>query len=273
MNKILFRCLAVLISGIALILLTTSTSGHQNYPSNDWKEWRAPWRAGTSQWVSGYAFNEGTHVNGDAYALDFSHPHGTPIHVMAGGTVSQVTGSPCDRTGYGLNVWVAHTGGYYSRYAHLSQNYFSAGASVVIGQFIGKSGNSGHVDPSPPPCPTSSTSGSHLHFVVTNQLNCNMASCAVNPQANGKTLSGYTNLATAEGRFMHPHRSDNAGVGDICGSSNQGTGWTCTESTSIVSTHYSTFVAAYNGQGGYNGPGVTWDACGGGNAGCWWVHD
>lgn len=273
MNKRLFSCLAILILGATFALLTRSASGHQNYPTNDWREWRVPWRAGTSQWVSGYAFNEGTHVNGDKYALDFSHPYGTPIDVMAGGTVSQVAGSACDRTGYGLNVWVAHSGGYYSRYAHLSQNYYSAGTNVVIGQFIAKSGNSGHVEPGPPPCPTMDTTGSHLHFVVTTQLNCLTESCAVNDQANGKTLSGYTNFATAEGKSTHPHRSDNAGVGDICGSSNQGAGWTCTESTSIVSTHYSTFVAAYNGQGGYNGPGVPWDACGGGNAGCWWVHD
>jgi hypothetical protein len=41
----------------------------------------------------------------------------------------------------------------------------------------------------------------------------------------------------------------------------------------LVGTHFSTFKSAFDGQGGYNGPGVTWDACGGGNAGCWWVHD
>jgi hypothetical protein len=256
----------------ALFMTADTASGHQNYPGNTWEEWRVPWRANTSQFVSGYGFNTGTHVGGDKYALDFSHPYGTPIHAMASGSIAQVAGGVCDRSGYGLNVWALHSGGYYSRYAHLSQNYFSSG-NVVIGQLIGKSGNSGNVDPLPPPCPTSSTVGSHLHFVVTTQLNCASESCAVNDQANGKTLSGYTNFDSSEGRSGHPHLSDNAGVGDICGGSNQGPGWSCTESSSIDGQHYSVFVSAYNGQGGYNGPGVPWDACGGGNAGCWWVHD
>lgn len=233
-----------------------------------------PWRAGTDQWRSGFGYGTGTHVGSENYALDFSHPHGTPIHAMTSGTIATIAGNVCDTTGYGLSIQVSHPGGFYSRYAHLSQNFFGVGTNIVQGQYIARSGISGNVVPLPPSCNVPG-SGAHLHFAVYNQLNCASLSCAVDPQASGKTLSGYTNFNTTEGTSGHAHRSDNAGVGDAClpapGTSNQ-----CTNASSISGSHYTAFVNAYNAAGGVNSVGQPWNPCSGAAAtttdACWWVH-
>lgn len=265
--------LAILTALLGGLLAIQRVQGHQQYGSNTATGWHVPWRAGTDQWRSGYGFATGTHVGSENYALDFSHGDGTPIHAITSGTIAQVNGSQCDTIGFGLNVQVSHAGGYYSRYSHLDQNFFGQGTNVVQGQYIARSGNSGNVDPAPISC--SDSSGAHLHFSVYSQLNCTSSSCAVNPQANGKTLSGYTNFNTSEGALGHPHRSDNAGVGDVCnpapGTSNQ-----CTNASSLSSTYYASFVTAYNAGGGATSVGQPWNPCSGaGNTttgACWWVH-
>ncbi len=61
--------------------------------------------------------------------------------------------------GYGLHVYVQHSNGYVTRYAHLSTTAFGLGTSnipVSGGQIIGTSGNTGW------------STGPHLHFEVRN---------------------------------------------------------------------------------------------------------
>jgi hypothetical protein len=67
-----------------------------------------------------------------------------------------VTNSVC---GYGLHVYITHSNGYVSRYAHLSSATYrinTSGQSVQAGQIIGTSGNTGW------------STGPHLHFEVVN---------------------------------------------------------------------------------------------------------
>ncbi|MEX2227074.1 MAG: M23 family metallopeptidase [Dehalococcoidia bacterium] len=266
------RLLLPLLVICSSLMVTQIAQGHQQYGSNTAAAWRVPWRAGTDQWRSGYGFNTVTHIGSESYALDFSHPHGTPIHAMASGSAAAVTGSLCDTTGFGISVQLSHPGPFYSRYAHLSQNFFGVGTNIVQGQFIGRSGNSGQVDPDPPSCNTP-PNGAHLHFAVYNQLSCTSSTCAVNPQSGGKTLSGYTNFDTSEG--AHAHRSDNAGVGDICLAA-PGTGNQCTNASALDSGSFTAFVNAYNSGGGQGSVGQPWNPCGGASdttiTACWWVH-
>ncbi|MBW7883578.1 MAG: peptidoglycan DD-metalloendopeptidase family protein [Caldilineaceae bacterium] len=62
--------------------------------------------------------------------------------------------------GYGLYIYVRHSNGYVTRYAHLSSTAFGigmSGISVEAGQIIGTSGNTGW------------STGPHLHLEVKNQ--------------------------------------------------------------------------------------------------------
>ncbi|MGB5052411.1 MAG: peptidoglycan DD-metalloendopeptidase family protein, partial [Caldilineaceae bacterium] len=97
----------------------------------------------------------------------------------ADGSISQVAWynnnswchqNPSDNTcGYGLYVYVQHSNGYVTRYAHLSTAAFGLGTfgtSVLSGQILGTSGNTGW------------STGPHLHFEVrdSNGVSVNPAS-------------------------------------------------------------------------------------------------
>ncbi|MFN2463695.1 MAG: peptidoglycan DD-metalloendopeptidase family protein [Candidatus Dormibacteria bacterium] len=83
--------------------------------------------------------------NGWDYALWYE-----PVVAAAAGTVQ----SAGIDGGFGLSIIINHGNGYATRYAHLSQLAVSPGQSVLRGQGIGTSGNTG------------SSSGPHLHFGV-----------------------------------------------------------------------------------------------------------
>jgi hypothetical protein len=96
------------------------------------------------------------------YALDFGVPEGTPVVATRAGTVMQVEedfrghGSDpryADRANY---VRVVHDDGSMALYAHLSPSSLlrKPGDHVVVGQLVGKSGNTGL------------STGPHLHFSV-----------------------------------------------------------------------------------------------------------
>jgi hypothetical protein len=153
--------------------------------------------------------------------------------------------------GGGWILLTQDTEGRYVSYMHLEQAYFTTpGTQLAQGQLIAKSGDTG------------SPGAFHLHFERS-------ADPLLSPRqpVDLEPVSGTTSFALGT-----PYKSDNAGIGDVCTSGDQGPGWTCTESLPILGFHYWPFVNAFNSQGGYNGPGVPWDPCGGGNAGCWWVH-
>lgn len=83
--------------------------------------------------------------------MDIAVPVGTPVRVAGAGEVIE---AGRDRE-YGLFVLVRHSNGYETRYAHLSRILAGAGNTLVAGEVIGLSGNSGR------------SSAPHLHFEIT----------------------------------------------------------------------------------------------------------
>ena len=84
--------------------------------------------------------------------IDIDVPEGTIVHAASSGEV-YFTG---EQAGYGTTVIIAHPGGFYTIYGHLSVVYVHQGQFVEVGQGIAESGNTGI------------SSGPHLHFEVRN---------------------------------------------------------------------------------------------------------
>jgi murein DD-endopeptidase MepM/ murein hydrolase activator NlpD len=100
---------------------------------------------GTGYKASGSLWSSGSHTG-----VDFLVGTGTPVHVVASGTVVSAGSDGA----YGNDVIVHHADGRYTLYGHLSQTLVSAGQTVTEGQQIGISGATGNV------------TGPHLHFEV-----------------------------------------------------------------------------------------------------------
>ncbi|MFG3662276.1 peptidoglycan DD-metalloendopeptidase family protein [Streptomyces sp. NPDC047706] len=81
---------------------------------------------------------------------DFAVPIGTPVRSVGGGRVVRVS---CGGA-FGIQIVVAHPGGYYTQYAHLASVAVGKGAAVEPGQWIGQAGTTGN------------STGPHLHFEV-----------------------------------------------------------------------------------------------------------
>ncbi|WP_141312147.1 murein hydrolase activator EnvC family protein [Streptomyces spinoverrucosus] len=81
---------------------------------------------------------------------DFAVPIGTPVRSVGGGRVVKVS---CGGA-FGIQIVIAHPGGYYTQYAHLASVAVDQGARVAPGQWIGQSGTTGN------------STGPHLHFEV-----------------------------------------------------------------------------------------------------------
>jgi murein DD-endopeptidase MepM/ murein hydrolase activator NlpD len=88
--------------------------------------------------------------------VDIGVATGTPVGAAAGGVVVLAGTNVVDGrlVGYGTYVVIAHGGGLYTLYAHLSQLSVVAGERVRAGQAIGLSGSTGN------------STGPHLHFEV-----------------------------------------------------------------------------------------------------------
>lgn len=82
------------------------------------------------------------------YGMDWACPTGTTIYASSGGTVTRAGWS----SSYGYVVYIQHPGGVETRYAHNSRLLVKQGQTVVQGQAIALSGNTGD------------SSGPHLHF-------------------------------------------------------------------------------------------------------------
>jgi murein DD-endopeptidase MepM/ murein hydrolase activator NlpD len=80
--------------------------------------------------------------------IDYRAPVGTPVFAASDGTVLFAG----VQSGYGNVVVIDHGGGVQTKYAHLSSIDVSPGASLVAGEQLGASGQSGNV------------TGPHLHF-------------------------------------------------------------------------------------------------------------
>ncbi|MBQ7774845.1 MAG: M23 family metallopeptidase [Lachnospiraceae bacterium] len=79
---------------------------------------------------------------------DWATPTGTPIYASCGGTVKKAGWG----SGYGYVVYIDHTDGRQTRYAHLSKVLVKVGQTVKQGEKIALSGNTGV------------STGPHLHF-------------------------------------------------------------------------------------------------------------
>lgn len=82
--------------------------------------------------------------------LDIAVPIGTIVRASGGATVNQAGEDP----EYGLFVLLDHPEGYQSMYGHLSRILVGGGSTVVRGEAIGLSGNSGR------------STAPHLHFEI-----------------------------------------------------------------------------------------------------------
>jgi Peptidase family M23/Dockerin type I domain len=106
---------------------------------------KLPFPVGES-WILTRAYDDGTHINSDFYALDFTlsgcNAWDKPIVAVAGGTVEVQT---YDSDGYGNHILINHGDGYKSRYAHLKSISVINEQSVTQGQEIGRCGNTGFV--------------------------------------------------------------------------------------------------------------------------------
>lgn len=71
----------------------------------------------------------------------FGTPVGTPVWATGAGTVSDVTNFPR----WGLTVEVDHHNGFQTLYSHLQSASVHSGQSILRGQIVGISGNSGRV--------------------------------------------------------------------------------------------------------------------------------
>lgn len=82
--------------------------------------------------------------------IDISVPSGSGVHAVAAGVVEKVGHEP--RAGRYLEI--RHSGGWSSRYFHLSSVRVSKGETLAAGEEIARSGNSGQ------------TTGPHLHLEI-----------------------------------------------------------------------------------------------------------
>lgn len=90
--------------------------------------------------------------------IDIGTPVGTPIMASANGTVT-VARNYGYNGGYGQYIVISHPNGTQTVYGHLSAVIVSQGQTVVQGQVIGYSGNTGK------------STGAHLHFEIRGAKN------------------------------------------------------------------------------------------------------
>jgi len=92
--------------------------------------------------------------------IDMAAVRGTPVKAAGDGVVVQAGPQP----GYGNVVVIRHADDFKTRYAHLSKILISQGATVKVGQVIGKVGATGNARAS-----GKTRDASHLHFEVEKQ--------------------------------------------------------------------------------------------------------
>ena len=127
-----------------------------------------PYRGGSGPNYAGYYIRPligGVETQGlHGYnAIDIGTPVGTPLLAAASGEVI-VSRSSGWNGGYGKYVVISHPNGTQTLYGHMSSVYVDSGETVIQGQVIGLSGNTGDV--SPAPTPSRPNAGAHLHFEV-----------------------------------------------------------------------------------------------------------
>lgn len=90
--------------------------------------------------------------NGMHYGIDLSAPQGTPVYAANSGTVVKSYYSHS----YGNVIFITHSNGMETVYAHLHKRLVTEGEQVARGEQIGEIGSTGR------------STGNHLHFEVHN---------------------------------------------------------------------------------------------------------
>jgi murein DD-endopeptidase MepM/ murein hydrolase activator NlpD len=135
--------------------------------------WRAPFATNTNIRYDGTVITSSSQYyygnNPRHRGTDFGAPSGTSVYAAAGGTVSDVqsgcapTGDPGCGGELGNHVWIRHSDGWYTLYAHLSSVNVVLGQKLTCvsgpgGTLIGLSGRSGRA------------TGPHLHFEIRSAM-------------------------------------------------------------------------------------------------------
>ena len=139
-----------------------------------------PLRCGTSARISQGNNSGFSHTGYSRYAFDFSLARGTTLHAMADGVVIYVydstrPGDPCYDGGgpecitKANQVWLRHSDGTVTSYAHLDRVLVARGATVISGTAVGRSGTSGY------------STGPHAH--VARQNDCGRTGCQSIPMS------------------------------------------------------------------------------------------
>lgn len=111
-----------------------------------------------------------TYYSSSHQAIDIASNYNTNIYSIADGTVivvkdGCVAGNLSCNGKAGNYITISHSDNeYYSQYMHLNTINVSIGDKVKVGDVIGTMGNTGNVIPVPKN--SSSTEGTHLHFVL-----------------------------------------------------------------------------------------------------------
>lgn len=120
---------------------TTSSGGWQWPVQGRVGSGFGPRRAPKTRQGRGSSFHQG---------LDIAAPTGTPVYAANTGAVVHAGSAG----GYGLAVYIRHSGNVFSRYAHLSTVLVRRGMPVRRGELIGRVGSTGK------------STGPHLHFEI-----------------------------------------------------------------------------------------------------------
>jgi murein DD-endopeptidase MepM/ murein hydrolase activator NlpD len=114
-----------------------------------------------SNWPTDFReVNQGFGENPDSYGqfglpghegVDIEAPLGSNVYAVADGEVYRVLTDPSGHT-YGIAVYIRHANGYRTVYAQLQEALVEVGDTVVAGELIALSNNTGN------------SFGSHLHF-------------------------------------------------------------------------------------------------------------
>ncbi|MBS4050092.1 MAG: peptidoglycan DD-metalloendopeptidase family protein [Methylomonas sp.] len=134
-----------------------------------------------TQYFGNTAFAQSGAYSGKGHnGVDFKASIGTPVKAALRGTVLGTGNTDATRGCYSYGKWILlqHQNGLSTLYGHLSQISVSQGQSVVTGQVIGYSGNTGY------------STGPHLHFTL-------YASNAVRIQSLGSASGKSTPCASA----------------------------------------------------------------------------
>jgi hypothetical protein len=156
------RAIGYGLAGTGAFVAWAAWHGHQNscgeFPDWQTSSYVLPYSAGSTYSVSQANCSPGGHRGPYKYGYDFVMPIGTTVTAARAGVVAEIRMKFVDgQPGEGQSNWVKirHADGTIAAYSHLTANgaLIKIGDSVVAGQPIGLSGNTGN------------TGGlAHLHF-------------------------------------------------------------------------------------------------------------